>query len=228
MIPKISAKIMSVSTLPHEHPGVFVTTRGTIVAKMQNKTTSIFSTKKLGLVGKHNWENAVAAVGCALVTGVKRATIGHVLASFMGLPHRLELIREVDGVKYYNDSFATTPETTIAAICSFDAPKVLILGGSTKAADFTELAKIITQANSVRAIIGIDPEWPRIKAAIGKLPRKILVVEGCKSMGEIIGKTQEVSQAGDVVLLSPGCASFGMFKNYKDRGNQFKEVVLAI
>jgi len=228
MIPKISAKIMSVSTLPHEHTGVFVTTRGTIVAKIQNKIISIFSTKKLALVGKHNWENAIAAVGCALVLGVKRVSIRSVLSSFTGLPYRLELIREVKGVKYYNDSFATTPETAIAAIHSFDAPKVLIVGGSTKAADFTELGKAITQSNSIRAIIGIDPEWQRIKAAIGKFSRSIWVVEGCKSMAEIINKAQEVSQAGDIVLLSPGCASFGMFKNYKDRGDQFKEAVLAL
>jgi UDP-N-acetylmuramoylalanine--D-glutamate ligase len=133
------------------------------------------------------------------------------------------MAREVNGVKYYNDSISTTPESAIAAIKAFDQPKILILGGSSKRSDFTELGKVICESNSIKAIIGIGDEWPNIKQAIGVT--QIRLIENCQTMPEIIAAIQSSATSGDVVILSPACASFGLFKDYKDRGQQFKDAI---
>src|SRR5579885_426884 len=112
--------------------------------KAKNAEEDIIDIKNILLPGKHNWENVCAAVMAATLAGVDKAAIVSVLKTFKGLEHRLELVREVNGVKYYDDSFATTPETAIAAIEAFTQPEILILGGSTKKSDFTELGKVIS------------------------------------------------------------------------------------
>src|SRR6185312_3177550 len=125
--------------------------------------------------------------------------------------HRLELVREVHGVRYYDDSFSTVPETAIAAISAFTQPEILILGGSSKNSDFTELGKIISWVGNIKAIIGIGIEWPKIKSQIQN--PQFAIIEGLTSMKEIVTKAYELAESGDVVLLSPACASFDMFAN---------------
>ena len=134
-------------------------------------------------------------------------------------------------VKYYNDSFATNPSSAIAAVRAFDAPKVLILGGSPKGNDFTELAEAIRSQGDIRAIVGIGEEWPRIKAALdaayaGAEPPPC--IEGQTTMHTAVRAAADAAKPGDVVILSPACASFDMFKNYKERGTQFKDAVRAL
>lgn len=177
------------------------------------------------LPGKHNLENVAAASLAAHLSGVGREQIVSVLRSFKGLEHRLELVAEVNGVKYYDDSFSTTPETTIAAIESFTVPEILILGGSSKNSDFVELGKVISNAKNIKAIIGIGDEWWNIKSQIANLKAPILFVEDAIDMKTVVAAASKIAASGDVVLLSPACASFGMFKNYKDRGEQFKREV---
>ena len=192
------------------------------------RTYKIIDTDKILLPGGHNLENVCAAVMAATLTGVPKETIAHVLKTFAGLEHRLELVREVNGVRYYDDSFSTTPETAIAAIESFKKPQVLILGGSSKGSDFSELAGVISKASNIRAIIGIGVEWEKIKEEILKrvpADRPIFMVEGAKDMQTIVQAAAKIAQSGDVVLLSSACAGFDMFKNYKDRGDQFKQQV---
>ena len=187
------------------------------------KTVDIVKTSDILLPGEHNFENVCAAVMAAYLAGVTKQNIAQVLKTFKGLEHRLELVREVKGVRYYDDSFSTTPETAIAAIKAFKEPEILILGGSSKRSDFKHLGEVILNASNIKAIIGIGEEWIRIKF---ELPNsKIPVVEGCRNMKEIVKEAIKLAEKGDVVLLSPACASFGMFKNYKDRGNKFKEEV---
>ena len=190
----------------------------------------IISTKELALPGKHNLENVCAAVMAARLAGVGKKHIVTVLKAFTGLPHRLELVREVDGVKYYDDSFSTTPETAVAAIESFEQPKILILGGSSKNSNFTELGKVIRESDSIKAIIGIGEEWWRIKEELGTMNQesKILLVENAQTMHQIVLAASKIAQKGDVVLLSPACASYDMFKNYKERGEQFQKEVLGL
>jgi len=185
----------------------------------------IIHTKDILLPGKHNLENVCAAVMAAKLAGVSTSSIVHVLKTFKGLEHRLELVAEVKGVKYYDDSFSTTPETAIAAIEAFKNPKIIILGGSGKGSDFSELGKIISESDSIKAIIGVGPEWHRIKKELRIKNYEARIIEGCKNMQEIVQKAAEIAKPGDIVLLSPACASFDMFKNYKDRGDQFKKEV---
>ncbi len=191
----------------------------------QGKTEKVIDTKDLLLPGKHNRENICAAIMAGSVAGVSVETMATVLQSFRGLEHRLEFVADVNGVAYYDDSFSTTPETAIAAIQAFIQPKVLILGGSTKASDFSELAKTIADNQQIRGIIGIGAEWERIKAALAPFNKQLTIVEGLKDMPAIIHAATELAQPGDVVLLSPACASFGLFPNYKVRGELFKEEV---
>ena len=185
----------------------------------------IIDTKDVLLPGKHNLENVAAAAMAAHLAGVEKEQIVQVLRTFKGLVHRLELIREVGGVKYYDDSFSTTPETAIAAIEAFTQPEILILGGSGKNSDFTELGKVISNAKNIKAIIGIGDEWWEIKSKIKNQKSNILIVEDATDMKTVVTAASKIAQSGDVVMLSPACASFGMFKNYKERGEQFKREV---
>jgi UDP-N-acetylmuramoylalanine--D-glutamate ligase len=220
---------------------------GNVVVSRDRKTEVIIDTKDILLPGKHNWENVCAAVMAATVAGVSKEKIVDVLKSFKGLEHRLELVSTVRGVKYYDDSFSTTPETAIAAIEAFENPEVLILGGSSKSSDFTMLGETISKAENIKAIIGLGAEWSRMKESVNKYSsseqsesrsftdnssrqaRTIpLIIEGLTSMEEVVKKAAEITEPGDVVLLSPACASFDMFKDYKDRGNQFKDAVNSL
>ncbi|MDP3763720.1 MAG: cyanophycin synthetase, partial [bacterium] len=189
------------------------------------RSLDIIDIKDILLPGAHNLENVCAAVMAAILAGVSKKNIVSVLKTFKGLPHRLELVREVGGVRYFDDSFSTTPETAIAAIKAFKSPEILILGGLSKGSDFTDLGRVISEAKNIKAIIGIGVEWKRIKQRIMNNESRIMVIEGAKDMKMIVAEAAKVAQSGDVVLLSPACASFDMFKNYKDRGEQFKREV---
>lgn len=173
------------------------------------------------LRGEHNQENIAAAVAVAKIIGVPYQKV---IANFPGLEHRLEEVATVNGITFYNDSFSTTPETAIAAIKAFTEPEIVILGGSSKNSDFTELGKVISQSASVKAVIAIGIEGPRLKKEIKNVP----VFFGGKNMAEIVKLAYNNAISGDIVLLSPACASFDMFDNYKERGNQFKKEVLKL
>lgn len=202
-------------------PGAFVN-NGTI----EIEETPVCKTSDIKLLGKHNWQNA-----CAAVTAVWQITpdvdaISSVLHSFSGLEHRLEFVREFNGASYYDDSFATTPETAIAAIQAFDQPKVLILGGSGKGIPLDAITEEVAKSN-VRHIITIGD----MAGTINDLLHKNGVTNistGPTTMTEIIEIAKNHAEPGDIVLLSTGCASFGLFKDYKDRGNQFKAAVRAL
>lgn len=201
---------------------------GAIILNIDGDSEVVFETDDLLLRGDHNHENVCAAVMAAYLAKVDLISIKIALKTFKGLEHRLELVDTINGVEYYNDSFSTTPETAIAAIEAFKNPEILILGGSSKNSDFTELGEVIGRHDNIRAIIGIGEEWLKIKAEIKNVRPETLILEGADSMEKIVLAASKVAQPGDVVLLSPACASFGMFKNYKDRGNQFKEEVKGL
>jgi UDP-N-acetylmuramoylalanine--D-glutamate ligase len=193
--------------------------------KKDNEEEFIIEVSHVLLPGKHNLENVLPAITVAKIYGIQNEAITSVLEGFKGLEHRLELVAEIGGVKYYDDSFSTTPETAIAAIKAFDAPEILILGGSSKNSDFTELGEVITKARNIKAIIGIGKEWTRIKQYVSDPKHNMVLVEGAKDMTQVVLAAFKIAKSGDVVLLTPACASFDMFKNYKDRGEQFKNEV---
>lgn len=180
----------------------------------------------LKLLGRHNWQNA-----CAAVTSVWQVTqnvqaIKSILETFTGLEHRLEFVRELAGVKYYDDSFGTTPETAIVAIQAFTQPKVVVLGGSDKGSDYNQLAKVVA-SSGVKSAVLIGKMAPKIKEALAGVGFDS-TVEGGETMTDIVNAARQQATAGDVVLLSTACASFGLFKDYKDRGEQFKQTVQAL
>jgi len=188
--------------------------------------TKICATSEIKLLGKHNWQNV-----CAAVTAVWQITpdveaIKSVITTFSGLEHRIEFVREFDGVKYYDDSFATTPETSIAAIQAFEQPKVLILGGSDKGVPLDPIADEVVSAK-VRHVVAIGDMATVIEKQLRERGFKSITT-GPKTMTEIVKAAKEHAVDGDVVLLSTGCASFGLFTDYKDRGNQFQAVVRAL
>lgn len=184
-------------------------------AKMSTLQTSIVQ-----LPGQHNLMNACAAMCAALMFDVSDEAIQAGLRSFTGLPHRLMRIREAADVTYYDDSIATTPDSAIAAIRSFEAPKILLLGGSGKGADYTDLAATAAGGN-VRCAIVMGDEAPKIEEALRSRNVVTFNVGSSLTMAAIVDLAQSQAKPGDVVILSPACASFGMFRDYSDRGDQF-------
>ncbi len=183
----------------------------------------------LMLRGEHNLENIAAAVAVGKILKIDDDKILDTVKNFKGLEHRLELVGEIRGRTFYNDSFATGPQPTIAAINSFSEPETLILGGSDKGLDYSELGKIISEKENVKNIILIGQIRNQVAATFKGTTFKGRVYDlGNSSMKEIVGKAFDVTQKGGVVILSPAAASFDMFKNYKERGNQFKKAVQSL
>ncbi|MFV0484845.1 MAG: UDP-N-acetylmuramoyl-L-alanine--D-glutamate ligase [Candidatus Saccharimonadales bacterium] len=176
----------------------------------------------LAIPGEHNRKNGEAAIlACGQMGVSDEAAIKRGLGSFDGLPHRLKLVREWRGVKFYDDSISTTPGSAIAAIRAFAEPKILILGGSRKGASFAGLAKEIVESNVKKVyLIGVSAdEIGELLKADGYMATENLGMD--KTMADIVKITTSGAEAGDVVVLSPACASFDMFKSYADRGEQF-------
>jgi len=191
------------------------------------KDKLIGNTDDLKLIGRHNLENVCAAITVSFLAKAELLAIKKVVFSFSGLEHRLEKVRSCKEIDFYNDSFSTIPEASIAAIRSFKRPIILIAGGSEKNADFTDLGKEIAESK-VKSLILIGQTAERIKESVLKAGFKGKIIENLKDMEEIINRAFKEAESNDVVLLSPGCASFGMFKDYKDRGNQFKKYAKAL
>ncbi|MEK7581107.1 MAG: UDP-N-acetylmuramoyl-L-alanine--D-glutamate ligase [Patescibacteria group bacterium] len=219
---KTKANVYFFSTIGKTN-GVYI--EGQNVKSNIESQETICSITQILLPGRHNLQNVCAGISVAKIMGVENKSIIKVLKTFKGLKHRLQMIKEVEGVKYYDDSFSTTPETTIAALAAFKEPKILILGGSSKKSDFTDLVHMINKNSSLKAVVLIGIEGQRLKQIFKETNSTRTIIEGPKNMQEIVSTCKNLALGGDIVLLSPACASFGMFKNYKDRGDQFiKEV----
>lgn len=187
----------------------------------------ICKTSDIALLGEHNWQNVCAAIAATwFVTGYDAAAVRSVVTTFKGLEHRLELVRVHNNISYYDDSFGTTPETAIVAIKAFTQPKIVILGGSDKGASYDQLADTVANSN-VRHVVLIGETADAIEVAL-RNKGFTAVTPGGDTMKEIVGKSKLLAAAGDVVLLSTACASFDMFDNYKDRGEQFHDSVNAL
>lgn len=193
------------------------------VVYFSKDTLDAFYKEDLILRGEHNLENIAAAVAVANILKIDKSLILKTVKSFKGLEHRLEFVKEVGGVKFYNDSFATGPQPTIAAIKSFTEDETLILGGSDKGLNYKELGDIISKSKNVKNVILIGQIREQIKKHISM--DKNIYDLGVSNMNTIIKKAFEITSKGGVVVLSPAAASFDMFKDYKDRGNQFKAEV---
>ena len=179
-----------------------------------------FDLQKTALRGPHNAFNAACAVRTALLLGVKPDNIQEGLNSFQTPPHRLEKVAEVHGVTYINDSKATNVDSLFYALQAMDAPTVWIVGGQDKGNDYTPLLPWVEQ--KVKGIVCMGLDNAKIITAFQKLKKPTVET---RSAEEAVRKATELAAPGDTVLLSPACASFDLFKNYEDRGEQFKQAV---
>ncbi|MBU1062945.1 UDP-N-acetylmuramoyl-L-alanine--D-glutamate ligase, partial [Patescibacteria group bacterium] len=176
------------------------------------------------LIGEHNKENIMAAVEVAKIIKIKQEVIKKAVANFKGLPHRIELVKNARGVKYYDDSFATMPDSTIIALKSFDQPIIILLGGADKGANFKQLAKEIKK--KCKFVILLDgTATQRIKKELINSGFSKEKIKTFSNINQAVKEAFKIAVANDIVLLSTACASFGMFKNYKERGDLFKQAV---
>lgn len=205
---------------------------GVLILRIKGKDFALASTSKLPLIGEHNIQNALAASLAAFAAGARVSAIRRGLRLARPLPHRLELVKRVGGVGYINDSYSTVPEATVAAIESFREPLVLIAGGLSKGGDDSLIAKAVARRN-VRAVITIGRNGQRLSQLIrretAKVRRRLIIEElGAATMGEIVEAAATIAEPGDLVLFSPGAASFDMFENATERGEMFRAEVLEL
>lgn len=193
---------------------------GWIVARLDGAEERVCPLTEIRLRGRHNLENVLAATACAMAVGVSAGAARRAVAAFEAVEHRIELVRELDGVAFYNDSKGTNVDSTIKALESFDEQVVLIAGGQGKGQDFAPLAQAARGRLTHAVLLGEDA--PKIAAA---LERVGIAVSRATDMREAVATARRHAGTGDVVLLSPACASFDMFDNYEHRGTVFKDLV---
>jgi UDP-N-acetylmuramoylalanine--D-glutamate ligase len=177
---------------------------------------------EIPLAGAHNIENVLAAVCAARLAGVSSTVIRAAVAAFSAVEHRLEFVREVAGVRYYNDSKATNVDATTKAIEAFSGGIFLILGGKDKDSDYRTLAPLLRER--VKTVITIGSAAEKIERQL----EGVVKIERAETMDRAVAFAHEAAAAGDTVLLAPACASFDQFKNYEERGRVFKELVAAL
>jgi UDP-N-acetylmuramoylalanine--D-glutamate ligase len=181
------------------------------------------STEGLPLKGKHNIINMMCAVLAAQKVGIDIDTIKMALFSFHNAPHRLEQVAVINGIEFINDSKATNVDSVFYALGSYEKPIVLIMGGVDKGNDYSQIESLVKQ--KVKALICMGTDNKRL---INYFTDKLSIVLDTNSLADALKTAISIASDGDVVLLSPACASFDLFKNYEDRGNQFKEAVLML
>jgi UDP-N-acetylmuramoylalanine--D-glutamate ligase len=221
-----------------EGPDAVVFVRNNQILRKDNHqhVEMILETTQLPLRGEHNLLNVMPSVVIGTLLNLSAEQIGNSLQTFKGLPHRLELVHERKGIKYYDDSLSTLPDAAIGAINSFVEPVVLLAGGYERHQDFAELAQKIIDKKVVGLVL-FRPTGERLALEVEKLETNELpMITFAENMTEAVGKAQSIMEnyfaktetnAG-VILLSPASASFGMFVDYADRGEQFKEAAKRV
>lgn len=177
--------------------------------------TVLFNKNDLKIIGKHNLFNAMVAACLAYKLGCSVDNIRNAIANFKGVEHRIEFVRELDGVKYYNDSKGTNTDSTVIALKAFDKPVILLVGGHDK---HTGFKGIEDNKDKIKKLI----TFGETKDMLAKIKDDAIV---CETMAEALNKAHEIADDGDVVLLSPACSSYDQFKNFEQRGKIFKELV---
>ena len=190
-----------------------------IAFKRDNQSEFSFPVNEMQIKGEHNIANAMAVTTAAKIFGFDNEKIKEGLRTFNGVEHRLELVREINGVKYVNDSKATNVDSVWYALRSFDEPLFLILGGQDKGNDYERIKNLVQE--KVKKIYAIGSSAEKVYNFF----HNIVKVELKISLEEVISSASKEARSGDVVLLSPACASFDMFDNYEHRGKVFKEAV---
>jgi UDP-N-acetylmuramoylalanine--D-glutamate ligase len=188
-----------------------------------NKELFTMPINELALEGKHNIKNAMAATAVAQLLNIRKQTIRESLTNFQGAEHRLEKVLKIQGVQYINDSKATNVNSVFYALDSMTTPTVWIVGGVDKGNDYDELMPFVRE--KVKAIVCLGVDNTKIINAFNNV---VDVMVETTSMSEAVQLAQRLAEKGDSVLLSPACASFDLFENYEDRGQQFKQAIFNL
>lgn len=187
---------------------------------MINEEEFVMETEYIALEGKHNLKNAMAATSVAKLMKIRNKTIRESLSNFQGVEHRLEKVLRIQNVQYINDSKATNVNAAYFALDSMITPTVWIVGGVDKGNDYSELMALVREKVKAIICLGVDN-----KKIIDEFGNVVDIMVEVTSMEDAVKMAQRLSEKGDTVLLSPACASFDLFKNYEDRGDQFKHAV---
>jgi UDP-N-acetylmuramoylalanine--D-glutamate ligase len=216
---KTKAQLIPFSLTKTFEMGAFIKNK-TMEVNIINEEEFTMETETMALEGKHNMKNAMAATSVAKLMKIRNATIRESLSNFQGVEHRLEKVLKIQNVQYINDSKATNVNATFFALDSMNTPTVWIVGGVDKGNDYNELMSLVRE--KVKAIICLGIDNRKIIDAFGNVVDMMIEVN---NMEDAVKMAQRLSEKGDTVLLSPACASFDLFENYEDRGNQFKKAV---
>jgi UDP-N-acetylmuramoylalanine--D-glutamate ligase len=220
---KTKAQIFWFSAKRQIKQGAFVHGESIFFAAKEGATPEpVMPVAEITLAGAHNVENVLAAVCAARLAGVASETIRAAVAAFKAVEHRLEFVREVAGVRYYNDSKATNVDATMKAIEAFAGGVQLILGGKDKDSDYTTLAALVRER--VKTVITIGSAAQKIEHQLAG----VVKIERAETLECAVALAQTIAAPGDTVLLAPACASFDQFKNYEERGSVFKQLVAAL
>ncbi|MBR0260675.1 MAG: UDP-N-acetylmuramoyl-L-alanine--D-glutamate ligase [Selenomonadaceae bacterium] len=223
MIDRAACKVVYFSRQRELAEGAFIK-NNSLVIKFGGETHELCTIDELGIKGGHNVENALAASMIAFLAGVDVDKISGVLKIFQGVEHRIEFVREIDGVKYFNDSKATNTDSAIKALETFAGHIVLIAGGDDKGTDLTEFLNLVNER--VDYLILVGDAAARFKAcALEKNFHAEKILEAGYSMERAVELAKEISHPPQVVLLSPACASFDMYSDFEERGRDFKRIV---
>jgi UDP-N-acetylmuramoylalanine--D-glutamate ligase len=235
-IPNTQSRTLTFSLNEEVEQGAFLR-NGKIILRLGDTEQRICSADEIKLLGRHNLENVLAACVIAAVAGASRQAMANVATTFEGVEHRLELVREVGGVRYYNDSIATSPERTVAALRSFHQPIVLLAGGRDKHLPWDEMARLTLE--KVRHLVLFGEAAPIIEEAVQEARCKMQEAKGkgqeargkmhkCIALEEAVEVAAREARPGDVVLLAPGGTSFDAFSDFAERGERFRELVKAL
>ncbi|WP_195335754.1 UDP-N-acetylmuramoyl-L-alanine--D-glutamate ligase [Paraclostridium bifermentans] len=204
--------------------GAYLDKNNNIVIKVDGEELVLMNKSELSLPGNHNLENAMSAILMAYVLNIDTDVIIETLRTFKGVEHRLEFVTNKDGIMFVNDSKGTNPDSTIKAITSYEKPIVLIAGGYEKQSDFTEMIKYATKNVKALVLLGQTAD----KIATTAKEHGINKISKVEDMEAAVKKAYEIAESGDVVLLSPACASWDMYPNFEARGLDFKENIYKL
>jgi UDP-N-acetylmuramoylalanine--D-glutamate ligase len=229
-VKRLSLKIVSrkrwFSQKMMSDPGAFCL-NGRLFLNLDGQEEEICAASEIKIPGEHNISNILAASVAAALAGASISAVRAAVKDYRGLPnHRLETAGTRRGVVFINDSAATMPEATIAALAAFPKPKILIAGGSDKGADYKFLSEAI-KAQNVKAVFLLGQTGKSIADGL-RAAGFLGEVGTCESLEEAVKKSYEKAAPGDVVLLSPASASFGLFHDYQERGDRFKKIVASL
>lgn len=226
MAKKINSKVFWYSEKDRIERGVFIDGEKVFFVQSQREETSrpIISLGDIKLFGAHNIKNVLAAIAVAKILGIKDEDIKDAVSNFRGVSFRLELVKEKNGIKYYNDSAATNPAAAMAALNSFSNKISLIAGGTDKNLEFEDFAAKITERTK-RIVLFEGTATSKLEPLIRRNLKKEIPIFVANNMKDAVKKASENLEKGDAVLLSPGAASFGLFKNEFDRGEQFNKEI---